>query len=318
MAYRFKFKETPEEGVCRIAGEQTAKILARLSVDRGEAVTLHESRKALKRLKALLKLVRACLPRTVYQDVYGRVRTVSADLSLLRDLDVMPQTLALLAAARPEISDPTRNTIRTALMTAAPKTAEATRRELIAVAIKDVEALDSAMSDLALGDATFKNLSEGVAAGLVRLRQDRARALESHDDEAYHDWRKSAQLHWRQLRLISFVWPEAIEVRVKAAKALAATLGHDHDLTVLAGFIDGLPARQLKAPQRHGVERAIRTRQQALRAEARAHAHLLVDLKPGQFARKLKHYHRARRAAHKLERPLVDIFETEAAASPAA
>ena len=307
MAYRFALQETPQAGLRRIAHEQATKIIARLAVERETETTVHESRKALKRLKALFKLVRSGLAEQTYAREYGVVRDVSRSLSGARDLEVMPLTLAALGAgsARREAVDQ----VLAAIERAREKGASgARRREKFSSAMSELEAARARYPKMRLRENSFTVLEQGSARGLRTLRRQFDRALASGEDDDYHDWRKSAQLHWRHLRLLSDNWPAMMAARITATKSLAAVLGHDHDLSVLANFLKTMPTSDLKVRRRKALLGDIRERQLGLRAEARACAGLLVIDTPARFAARLRAYHAARSGFDQLRTPHCDPF----------
>ena len=55
-------------------------------------------------------------------------------------------------------------------------------------------------------------------------------------DEAFHEWRKTVQQHWRHMQLISRAWPDVLGGRAGEAKELSRLLGDDHDMCVLLAF----------------------------------------------------------------------------------
>ena len=307
LAFRFALKETPQAGLRRIACEQATKILARLAAEGEHETTVHESRKALKRLKALLKLVRGGLAKQTYEREYGVVRDVARSLSGARDLEVMPLTLAALGAggARREAVDQVLAAIERGR---AKGTIGAGQRDEFASAISELEAARARYAKLRLRENSFTVLEQGTARGLRTLRQQFDRAVASGEDEDYHDWRKSAQLHWRHLRLLSENWPAMMAARITATKSLAAVLGHDHDLAVLANFLKTVQTSNLKAGRRKALLGDIRERQLGLRAEARAWAGLLVIDTPARFAANLRAYRAARIEFDQLQTPHCDLF----------
>ncbi|MBU2533485.1 MAG: CHAD domain-containing protein [Alphaproteobacteria bacterium] len=309
MAFQFELDEHPQKGTRRIAREQVNRILSRLSSDQGDAATIHESRKSLKRLKALFKLVRGGLDKKSYRREYDTVRDVARSLSGTRDLDVLPVSLAELRVVDEKINEATAGKVLSAIeKTKKSQAGEYDRAAIVAAALRELEAAKERYADLKLNGDDFTILANGAAKGLSELREQHQLALSTGHDEDYHDWRKSAQLHWRHLRLLSPAWPQMIAARLVATKALADVLGHDHDLSVLARFVEAMPISQLRTAERRTLLQAACDRQQGLRIEARAYAGLLVHDRPDEFAARLGAYREARIAAEKLAAPLFRIF----------
>lgn len=308
MSFILKSGETAQTGLRRMADEQASKVLACMTADRGGEETIHESRKALKRLKSLFKLVRCGLDKPLYRQEYSTIRDIGRSLSSVRDFEVMPKTLALLAATTKAADPETIARLYKIMARAHAKCSDQSdRTEMLAGAIAALETARHRYRSLEMRVDAFAILADGAAAGLKTLRRQHTTALKSGDDEDYHEWRKSAQLHWRHLKLLSNIWPELMAARLKATKALATVLGHDHDLTVLANFVATVPSSSLKAARRKALLAAIRDRQLELRAEARAYASLLVADKPDVFADRLKSYHAARALISQLVSPMCSI-----------
>src|SRR5437870_2216462 len=99
MSYRLKSKELPSQGLKRIFREETGAALRLCRHPaKQRAVTVHETRKHLKKLRAALRLASA----EAGKDRYGRedrcLSQVGKLLSDLRDAHVRLQTLIQLRA----------------------------------------------------------------------------------------------------------------------------------------------------------------------------------------------------------------------------
>lgn len=295
VAFRFKLDDSPQTGLRRIATEQATKITTYLKSETDSAIALHDTRKALKRLRSLFKLVREALPKQTYAQEYGEVRAIGQALSGQRDLDVLPVVFASLVTSTDTLDASAIDQVRSAI-THAQSNAAQTGAAAIAVtdALDAIEAANERYAELRLHGCSFEILAIGAGNGLRALRGQHEIAVTSGQDEDYHDWRKSAQLHWRQLRLVREAWPAFIDARIELTKALAKSLGSDHDLSVLAKFVSDLPGNRLRATQREAVLSTIRSRQLELRASARALARPLVVDKPKTLVRNLRAYAIAR------------------------
>ena len=104
------------------------------------------------------------------------------------------------------------------------------------------------------------------------------------------------QVHWRQMRLLTAVWPKVIDARARAAQDLAQVLGEDHDLAVLGAF--AREARDVLTPAEQGlIADACRKRHDELRAGALEEARRLFVLKPRAFGAEVAEYWRIAEAA---------------------
>lgn len=307
MAYRFEAGEQVEAGFRRIADEQIGKILARFDGDHNGETTIHESRKSLKRLKALLKLVRKGLSKKDYRREYDTVREAGRLLSGARDFEVMPQTLAALRGGAANLDGTAVRHVEAAIGRAR-RDFETTwdRDAAIEQAIEDLQEARQRIAKLELAGG-FDTLAAGASRCLAEFKVQGGEALASEHDEAFHEWRKSAQRHWRHLRLLQGTWPELIVARLRVTRVLADVLGLDHDLAVLAQFVRDMPEARLKCQRRRSLLDAIGRRQNALRQEARAYAGLITADEPDSFAARLKAYRAAQGLIAALGEPVVAL-----------
>jgi len=293
-AYRLKAKESPSEGVRRIALGRTEKALERLQeVDRDElAGAIHGARKDLKKLRGLLRLVRAELGKKTFKAENRRYRDAGRLLSGSRDAEVKLETLLALRHRFDDL--PTATAERWAGML------ETERDELTAaIRAEDQARIAKATEAIAAGRAEIQGWSLStdswalVEAGLSRSYRDGRTALKrvqaDGSAERVHQWRKRAKDLWYQLRIVEEAWPELLGTTVDQAHELTELLGDHHDLAVLAEDLGGRPELVDRAP----FEAAIAERQEQLLAAAIELGVQLYAEKPKAFRRRIKRYWRA-------------------------
>ena len=105
MAFRFKLNEPVEKGFRRIGLEQIERAERQLSASESLEVATHETRKSLKRVRALLRLARPGLGDTVYRAENARFRDIGALLSSARDSDVLLETVTKLETLPGEVAN---------------------------------------------------------------------------------------------------------------------------------------------------------------------------------------------------------------------
>jgi hypothetical protein len=96
MTFRFKLQEPIAEGVRRISLEQIEIAQARLKVRGDVAGAVHDARRCLKRLRALLRLIRPALDKGTYKREIEELANTARLLAGTRDSHVMHHTLASL------------------------------------------------------------------------------------------------------------------------------------------------------------------------------------------------------------------------------
>lgn len=248
MSYRIHPDSGLTDEVQRIAGREihrATSLLVDPDIDRHFAV--HKARRAIKRLRALLSLVRAADRRKIDRS-HQRLGEVGRTLSAIRD-----------AAAMVEVFDRLREGISDRMEPAALdgfRLALVTRRDRIVGAQVDADALVSgAVDGLRREMRTIERfkakpgtrwagriLGNGIARSRRRARAALAAAQAHPDPEAFHALRKRINANLFHLRLLREIHPERIGPLAKAASDLGTRLGHHHDICVLIALIDGEPS----------------------------------------------------------------------------
>jgi len=236
-----------EHGVRRIAGELAASTLKGLSDARTPlAARVHEGRKAVKKLRGLIRLVRPAFAR--YRAETAALRDCAAALAPLREAEMRLSTLAALAPADEAA--------------AAPLIA---RLEAVRQAALAPERLEAALADYARGLAAVARRARrweirprgarALAAGLARTWHDARAELAAldagpggngeaaPDPAVVHALRKRVKDHWYQARLMRPVFPERLDAEIAAFDRLGEALGRHQDLSDLAAHLDetGMP-----------------------------------------------------------------------------
>lgn len=291
MAYRFKLKEDLRDGVRRIAVEQIEKALAAPHAKGDRVVWVHDTRKALKRTRALLRAVRDGLGNESWREENAALRQIAANLSGLRDRDVVRQTIADLGAGGDaELADALAWLEAKLTKEHGPRGPASEAAAAITVA-EAIEALEAARDRLSRLDVEGE-LPDVLALGFARCQRVARKALASltldPSEENVHELRKSVQIYQRLHALAQAVWPEAHAVRVETARACAQKLGQAQDLAVLAGMVNGLRSRSRR--DRASTERilaAARARQSQCRDAVLPAVTRLLALKPKAAAHEL-------------------------------
>ncbi len=93
MAFRFKLGEPFDEGCRRIAVDQIERAQSQLHDKGDQAIAVHETRKSLKRLRALLRLVRPAMGEAAFKQENAQLRDIGLSLSGERDRHVLLETV---------------------------------------------------------------------------------------------------------------------------------------------------------------------------------------------------------------------------------
>ena len=225
--------------------------------------SVHSARKAVKRSRAMLRLIRGSLSEARFRQLdqglraagrkMGSIRDAAVALSLvdtLKDEGVLPASVAadlhaFLNAAHAQAWD----------------------------AVWEGDGIEGVRSDLQnlrldLDDAAGMDvltLYSGLAATYRSGHGRLAEAAQKRDAETLHAWRRQAKYVGYQLRLLVQAWPLVLRPTVRAFDALTDALGDDHDLSEL---IRRTQEADLGKKVRNAMTEMARTRGEALQATA--------------------------------------------------
>jgi len=210
----------------------------------GAAERVHEARRQLKKARALLALGRCALGRGRADRAETELVEAGRALSNVRDAEVAARAFAGLKTAPrgPE-----------AALKARRKAAESTLDAASAAAKKRVESARGELGRMgrprrrALGRAARRALETVVSLGEA--------ALLAPDDEALHDWRKSAKRLDGMLAEADAPTPRLKRLRERLSE-LGDALGDDHDLVILRGALGrggGCPPAEAEASRRRAL-----------------------------------------------------------------
>ena len=285
MAYRIKISETPQQALRRIGLAQADRALVAISAANGSGNPVHETRKCLKRIRALLRLVRPGLDETVFETENARFRDIARVLAPARDKDILSETLAKLAAhANPE-QGPALDALKADLERVQVEVRSDEAAAAIDQARTQLTSAKAVIGKLKLNGRGFEPVERGLRKSYQRGHRLFELAYQGGTNDTLHDFRKSVQLHWRHMALVSTAWPEMFSIRVEAARQLSQILGECQDLTVLLHHIESLPPDALVPPQELEITAFIQARQQHLKAIAQPRAAQLFSLTPKTLSR---------------------------------
>lgn len=223
MAYRLRRAETVADGVRRVIREEVECAASNLREPADPVTAVHEARKSVKKVRALLRLVSPRL-REPFGAANLMLRDASRRISGLRDADVMIETLASVGQRFPEAS---YDELRQKLV-AHRRRAPGRAAKIVA---SEMERAVDALAGCLIGEE-FGALP-GLEATYRKGRAALAEAEKNPTIESLHELRKRVKDHWYHIRLIKPLWNDILETREKNLKAIETWLGDDHNLAVL-------------------------------------------------------------------------------------
>jgi CHAD domain-containing protein len=232
--FRLHADEALTVAVRRIAVGQVEDSLERLehahNGDRAEAV--HDARKSLKRLRALLRLVRDDLRDARYRSENAHLRDIARALAAARDADVL---LELLVRVRTEdgLGGAALDSLQASLQDDVQRSRVALEQESVADVTGQLHAARERMRRWPLPERGFDTIAGGLERVYRQGRRGRKRARRERTPEALHEWRKSVKYLRHAAEVLEPVRPRMLRRVARDARALGDMLGDDHDLSVL-------------------------------------------------------------------------------------
>ncbi len=278
-AFRLQRDEPVGKGIARMAHGRIAHALEELggTTDSTPEEAVHEARKDVKKLRALLRLVRSTTNARVRTRENEALRDIARALSGVRDADVMLATLAGLEDLAPDVAAPLRAQLEEHRSAVAVASTDATALELTRVR-------DRVRTWTPPGD-DFVVVRAGLERGYWRGQRALRAARREPSAEHLHDWRKRVKDHWYNLTVLREVWPPVMEPLAEAAHQLSERPG---GRTTTSRCCSISPGRRPDGPD--GADRlavlagVIESRREGLRPEAFVLGRRLYAERPRAFA----------------------------------
>ncbi len=261
-----------------------------------DAEAVHEVRKALKRWRALLRLLAHALGEQADQ-MRAEARELMRALSGARDAQSALDALADLRKGDLPFSSASMETISQRL-TASKGAAEQTgfTKDMRERLSRYLDYATLSLERWPLAAINFDTVADGLISTYRRARQLAPDNWAEADPEHLHDLRRRVVEHRHQMDLMEPLWPRLGQVWAEEAQRLRNRLGACQDLAVFTGLT---APHQPLAPWRSRLTPLIEARRSAhLKAAARLAGRLFAE-KPKAFRRRLSALWSARQAKKK-------------------
>lgn len=241
MGYELNREETVADNVTRILREELASAIASLE-DPGDDKedTIHSVRKRVKKIRALLRLVRSDLDEETFRRENLRYRNIGNMMSHLRDATVMINTLDKLRETHPDgLPETAFAALRGALVTRQAEVSEAffAHENRIGEVIAAFREAEQHLPEPS-GRDSFAVFAPNIKGIYRRGVKAFALAISEPTAHNFHELRKEVKNLGYHTRLLQPVWPGLFEAYEHELGTLAELLGEDHDLGVLADEIE--------------------------------------------------------------------------------
>ncbi len=280
--------------VRRILLEQADLALYQLTtpgLDEDKAV--HEARKAFKRIRAMLRLVRDEIEKGDFAELNALFRDAGRRLSGVRTSAVLGETLEKLHERYPhQLSDEDV----TAVLARLRAHHEAMREEvalgqaLFAEVAAELRRGRQRIQQLPLSGNHFP--ASGLRRVYARGRRGLKSSLQNPTVANFHEWRKRVKYLRYQVRVLSPTWPQVLACVTEELVILSELLGVDHDLAELHHTLVENPDLGLQGEDEGRLLGLIETYREELEARSFSIGWRVYAEKPGDFASRMATYWR--------------------------
>ena len=250
---------------------------------------LHRFRIAIKRLRALLRLIRPAVESAFFDRENARLKSAARLLSGTRDSEVARETLRTL----PVSHQSTREAMNTVLPGLEKRVEQAKTYQTNLEEVKArLEQTIQRFRQLQFRGTDQEIIEAGIRGVYKQGRRRMKVAIRTGEDSAYHRWRIRAKNLYYELEFLEPIWPRRLHRMVSRLSKLQDRLGLDHDLTVLR-------AELTRTPEAFGSKEAVKRivscldhQSHKLRRTAEPLGRKIWRQKPGRFSRRLRTHRR--------------------------
>ena len=236
--FRLDDRERMPDGVRRIARGQLDMSIERLEGDTDEDVgtAVHETRKSVKRLRAIVRLIRDELGDEAYRRENVAFRDAGRRLAGARDSQVLLETLDALTDRYPDKAP--RDRFGRFKRTLVGQHGAAQRRlhegAAVAAVLDELRQARARVGDWQLEREGLDALAPGFKRIYRRGRRAYRSARQEPSAENLHELRKRAKYLWYAAQIVRGAAPKKMKRIARRAHELSDLIGVDHDLALLA------------------------------------------------------------------------------------
>jgi len=289
-------------GVQRICLDQFDRAITGLTTDGDRDEGIHTARKSMKRIRAMLRLVRDEIGYRVYRDENVVLRDTSRRIAPARDAAVLVETLDTVVE-RYGLGDGRFEGLRSNLRDRHARIAGGILedRALLADVSTTLRVARARYASFPLEAAAATPLRrpigdryEAMAGGLHRVyrrgRKAMDRAYAERSTQSFHLWRKRVKYLRYQMEALEPVWPEVVGAYAAALDSLGESLGLEHDLAVLEAIVDGEPSLCPDPEARRLLGAVVLHERAVIRHDARASGLRAYAERPDRFVGRIGSY----------------------------
>lgn len=249
---------------------------------------VHEARKAIKRMRALARLLRHELGGQEFKRVNDSLRDASRRLAGARDADVRLATLSRLVERHPKaLGLEGIQLLGERLERERTQTTQPADGDRV---LEDIAAMRRQAAEWKLFDHDFEALAPGLQRIYGEGRHRHAQVKHGHARNAQdlHDWRKRVKSLYYALDMLGAKQTKSSRPTAQSAERLGDLLGEEHDLWMLRVYVEEHPgAFGSDAAAQGALLERIQRRRKRLRKRSLRLGTRLYRRKPSKFTRRI-------------------------------
>jgi CHAD domain-containing protein len=253
------------------------------------AELVHQTRKTIKRMRALARLLRDELGEQEFERVNNSLRAAGQRLAGARDAEVRLATLDRLRTRHPHALDREGvQQLRARLEHEREQSGEPASPEEV---LADIADMRRALDRWSLVDPDLRALTPGLRRTYREGRHRHIRVEREHgrDPEHLHDWRKRVKALYYSLDMIGGLDAKGTRGPTQEANRLGDLLGEEHDLWMLSNYVaDHRDAFGEDVSASEVLMERIERRRERLREHALSVGASLYKRKSGVFTRRIQ------------------------------
>ncbi len=192
--------------------------------------SIHSARKEIKKLRALLRLIRSEIGKKAFKKEVADLRKAAAHLAPPRDAHVKVQTLEKLSHSAKISSRQLRALLKRECRRELNRFKKRNHAKSVMRVLRKVP---ERFAELPLKSRGWSAIAPGVKMSYRRARQARIAAHGNPSAENFHRWRKRVKDLACYIQLLEPIWPEQMAATSEELERLGELLGDEHDLHVL-------------------------------------------------------------------------------------
>ena len=252
---------------------------------------IHQSRKEMKKIRAVLRLIRPQLEEEEYQAANTYFRDAARIISDARDVTASAETVGKLQSSLTSARD--RRALAQLKRHFWAKKAAITRyqvrRDQLLLSVQDaLEDAERLYRSWTITEDGFAALAPGIKRIYRQCLKRRQVAYDENTPHGYHQWRKSVKYLRYQVDTLSPLWPGPLGALETELNKLTDYLGDDHDLFVLRQMIE--QGEVMRPETTRSVIKTMEERRGVLQQSARGLSQKLFYQKPKQFVKPLAYW----------------------------